>query len=94
LAGAEIGFPDSALNSRPVTAVPLLWPTACPWAVHASCGMCPQTSWCGAHRRLTTAPDCGVEDTDVSVEAAPYRELAEERGAEAADASQVFLFSS
>jgi ADP-ribose pyrophosphatase YjhB (NUDIX family) len=41
-----------------------------------------------------TAPGGGVEDTDTSVEAALYRELAEELGAEATDASQVFLFSS
>lgn len=41
-----------------------------------------------------TAPGGGVEETDPSVEAALYRELAEELGAEAADASQVFLFSS
>lgn len=41
-----------------------------------------------------TAPGGGVEDTDASVEAALHRELAEELGAEAADASQVFLFSS
>jgi ADP-ribose pyrophosphatase YjhB (NUDIX family) len=41
-----------------------------------------------------TAPGGGVEDTDLSVEAALYRELAEELGAEATDASQVFLFSS
>lgn len=41
-----------------------------------------------------TAPGGGVEDTDASVEAALYRELAEELGAEAADASQVFLLSS
>jgi len=41
-----------------------------------------------------TAPGGGVEDTDSSVEAALHRELAEELGAEAADASQVFLFSS
>lgn len=41
-----------------------------------------------------TAPGGGVEDGDVSVEAALYRELAEELGAKAADASQVFLFSS
>ena len=40
-----------------------------------------------------TAPGGGVEDTDASVEAALYRELAEELGA-ATDASQVFLFSS
>lgn len=41
-----------------------------------------------------TTPGGGVEDTDTSVEAALYRELAEELGAEATDASQVFLFSS
>ncbi|MCE7011793.1 NUDIX hydrolase [Kibdelosporangium philippinense] len=41
-----------------------------------------------------TAPGGGVEETDPSVEAALHRELAEELGAEAADASQVFLFSS
>ncbi|MFL6122985.1 NUDIX domain-containing protein [Actinophytocola sp.] len=41
-----------------------------------------------------TAPGGGVEDTDTSVEAALYRELMEELGAEAVDAVQVFLFSS
>lgn len=41
-----------------------------------------------------TAPGGGVENTDASVEAALYRELTEELGAEAANASQVFLFSS
>lgn len=41
-----------------------------------------------------TAPGGGVEDGDASVEAALYRELAEELGAKATDASQVFLFSS
>jgi ADP-ribose pyrophosphatase YjhB (NUDIX family) len=41
-----------------------------------------------------TAPGGGVEDADASVEAALYRELAEELGAKATDASQVFLFSS
>jgi ADP-ribose pyrophosphatase YjhB (NUDIX family) len=41
-----------------------------------------------------TAPGGGVEDVDASVEAALYRELAEELGAKATDASQVFLFSS
>ncbi|MDQ2788589.1 MAG: NUDIX hydrolase [Pseudonocardiales bacterium] len=41
-----------------------------------------------------TAPGGGVEDTDASAKAALYRELAEELGAEATDASQVFLFSS
>ena len=41
-----------------------------------------------------TAPGGGVEDTDASVKAALYRELAEELGAVAAGASQVFLFSS
>lgn len=40
-----------------------------------------------------TTPGGGVEDTDGSVEAALRRELAEELGAEAAGASQVFLFS-
>jgi ADP-ribose pyrophosphatase YjhB (NUDIX family) len=41
-----------------------------------------------------TAPGGGVEDTDASVEAALRRELAEELGAKATGASQVFLFSS
>jgi ADP-ribose pyrophosphatase YjhB (NUDIX family) len=41
-----------------------------------------------------TAPGGGVEETDGSVEAALYRELAEELGAEVSGASQVFLFSS
>jgi ADP-ribose pyrophosphatase YjhB (NUDIX family) len=41
-----------------------------------------------------TAPGGGVEDGDRSVAAALHRELAEELGAEAAGASQVFLFSS
>lgn len=41
-----------------------------------------------------TAPGGGVEDTDASLVAALYQELAEELGAEATDASQVFLFSS
>ncbi|WP_134713798.1 NUDIX domain-containing protein [Saccharomonospora xinjiangensis] len=41
-----------------------------------------------------TAPGGGVEDTDASVEAALYRELSEELGAKATNASQVFLFSS
>ena len=41
-----------------------------------------------------TAPGGGVEDTDASLEAALYRELAEELGAKAAGASQLFLFSS
>lgn len=41
-----------------------------------------------------TAPGGGVEDGDASVEAALYRELAEELGAKATNASQVFLFSS
>jgi ADP-ribose pyrophosphatase YjhB (NUDIX family) len=41
-----------------------------------------------------TAPGGGVEDTDASVAAALYRELAEELGAQVTDASQVFLFSS
>ncbi|WP_433296135.1 NUDIX domain-containing protein [Pseudonocardia sp. CA-142604] len=40
-----------------------------------------------------TAPGGGVENTDASVEAALYRELAEELGARVADASQVFLVS-
>lgn len=40
-----------------------------------------------------TTPGGGVEDADASVEAALYRELAEELGAKATDASQVFLFS-
>jgi ADP-ribose pyrophosphatase YjhB (NUDIX family) len=41
-----------------------------------------------------TAPGGGLEATDASVEAALHRELAEELGAEATGASQVFLFSS
>jgi ADP-ribose pyrophosphatase YjhB (NUDIX family) len=41
-----------------------------------------------------TAPGGGVEDMDSSVEAALHRELAEELGAHATDATQVFLFSS
>jgi len=41
-----------------------------------------------------TAPGGGVEADDASVEAALHRELAEELGAKATDASQVFLFSS
>jgi ADP-ribose pyrophosphatase YjhB (NUDIX family) len=41
-----------------------------------------------------TAPGGGVEETDASVQAALYRELAEELGAKATEASQVFLFSS
>lgn len=41
-----------------------------------------------------TAPGGGVEKTDGSVEAALRRELSEELGAEAAEVSQVFLFSS
>jgi ADP-ribose pyrophosphatase YjhB (NUDIX family) len=41
-----------------------------------------------------TMPGGGVEDTDTSVEAALHRELAEELGAQATDARQVFLFSS
>lgn len=41
-----------------------------------------------------TAPGGGVEDTDVSVEAALHRELAEELGAEATDVSRVWMFSS
>lgn len=40
-----------------------------------------------------TAPGGGVEDTDTSVEAALHRELAEELGAHAMNATQVFLFS-
>lgn len=40
-----------------------------------------------------TTPGGGVEDTDASVEAALHREIAEEMGAEAAGASQVFLNS-
>lgn len=40
-----------------------------------------------------TAPGGGVEDTDTSVEAALYRELAEELGAQVANAVQVFLFN-
>ncbi len=36
-----------------------------------------------------TAPGGGVEDSDASAEAALYRELAEELGAKATDASQV-----
>jgi ADP-ribose pyrophosphatase YjhB (NUDIX family) len=40
-----------------------------------------------------TAPGGGVEGSDASVEAALHRELAEELGAEAVGASQVFLFS-
>lgn len=46
------------------------------------------------HDSYWTAPGGGVEDGDVSVEAALHRELAEELGAEVTDASQVFLFSS
>ncbi|MGH2620119.1 MAG: NUDIX hydrolase [Anaerolineales bacterium] len=41
-----------------------------------------------------TTPGGGVEDGDASTEAALHRELAEELGATAAGASQVFLFSS
>jgi ADP-ribose pyrophosphatase YjhB (NUDIX family) len=41
-----------------------------------------------------TAPGGGVEDTDSSVEVALYRELTEELGAHATDATRVFLFSS
>lgn len=41
-----------------------------------------------------TTPGGGVEETDISVEAALSRELAEELGAEATGASRVFLFSS
>lgn len=41
-----------------------------------------------------TAPGGGVEETDTSVEAALHRELAEELGAHATGATQVFLFSS
>jgi ADP-ribose pyrophosphatase YjhB (NUDIX family) len=41
-----------------------------------------------------TAPGGGVDGTDASVEAALHRELEEELGAEAANASQVFLFKS
>jgi 8-oxo-dGTP pyrophosphatase MutT (NUDIX family) len=41
-----------------------------------------------------TASGGGVEDSDPSLEAALYRELSEELGANAGDASQVFLFSS
>lgn len=40
-----------------------------------------------------TAPGGGVEDTDVSVEAALHRELAEELGARIINVSQVFLVS-
>ena len=40
-----------------------------------------------------TTPGGGVEDTDASMEAALHREIAEEMGAEAAGASQVFLNS-
>ena len=40
-----------------------------------------------------TAPGGGVEDTDPSVEAALHRELAEELGATAVGASQVFMCS-
>jgi ADP-ribose pyrophosphatase YjhB (NUDIX family) len=41
-----------------------------------------------------TVPGGGIEDTDSSVEAALHRELAEELGAQAMNATQVFLFSS
>lgn len=41
-----------------------------------------------------TAPGGGVESDDLSVEAALFRELAEELGAKVSGASQVFLFSS
>jgi ADP-ribose pyrophosphatase YjhB (NUDIX family) len=41
-----------------------------------------------------TTPGGGVEESDPSVDAALYRELAEELGAEATAVSQVFLFSS
>jgi ADP-ribose pyrophosphatase YjhB (NUDIX family) len=41
-----------------------------------------------------TTPGGGIADTDASAEAALHRELAEELGAEAAGAGQVFLFSS
>jgi ADP-ribose pyrophosphatase YjhB (NUDIX family) len=40
-----------------------------------------------------TTPGGGVDDTDTSIEAAMHREIAEEMGAEAAGASQVFLNS-
>lgn len=46
------------------------------------------------HAPYWTAPGGGVEDTDTSVEAALHRELTEELGAHAANATQVFLFSS
>jgi ADP-ribose pyrophosphatase YjhB (NUDIX family) len=46
-----------------------------------------QTPYC-------TTPGGGAEATDTSVEAALHRELAEELGATATDASRVFLFSS
>lgn len=41
-----------------------------------------------------TTPGGGVEDADASTEAALHRELAEELGAKATDARQVFLFTS
>jgi ADP-ribose pyrophosphatase YjhB (NUDIX family) len=41
-----------------------------------------------------TKPGGGVESTDVSVEATLHRELAEDLGAEATSATQVFVFSS
>ncbi len=40
-----------------------------------------------------TTPGGGVDDTDASIEAAMHREIAEEMGAEAAGAAQVFLNS-
>ena len=40
-----------------------------------------------------TTPGGGVDDTDASIEAAMHREIAEEMGAAAAGASQVFLNS-
>ncbi len=40
-----------------------------------------------------TTPGGGVDDTDASIEAAMHREIAEEMGAKAAGASQVFLNS-
>ena len=40
-----------------------------------------------------TTPGGGVDDTDASIEAAMHREIAEEMGAVAAGASQVFLNS-
>ncbi|MEU4803064.1 NUDIX domain-containing protein [Actinosynnema sp. NPDC023587] len=41
-----------------------------------------------------TPPGGGVEDTDASVKAALYQELAEEPEVEATDAPQVFMFGS